>query len=411
MALVRRFLHVCRPNEVLIFSGRKRRAADGRDVGFRIVSGGRAFRVPVLERVDRMDVTLVSVPMAVSGAYSEGGIPLTVSAIANVKVSSEPALVGNAIERFLGKSVGEIARVGKETLEGHLRGVLATMTPEEVNEDRLKFADRLSEEAGPDLAKLGLQLDTLKIQHVSDDRSYLDSIGRSRIAEILREAEVAESDAVRAAEKAEAEAAARGQIAQTQANANVQRRQNEARQRVADLSAEARSEEERTEQAAAAARAEAEQQLHALRAELERLRLTADVAIPADVGRRVQELLAEGDASAIAAKGEAVAEALAHMHDAWIASGEHAMDLVAVQHVEDVFARITQAAAQVHAKQASLLDAGDGSTVAGYVGAYPATVKKLLDQVSDVFGVKFAAVLRGDDPPATVREPIAAAAE
>ncbi len=400
-----RLLYVCKPNEILIFSGRRRRTADGRQVGFRVITAGRALRIPILERVDRMDMTLISVPMSVHGAYSQGGIPLNVSAIANVKISSDPALVGNAIERLLGKSPGEIARISKETLEGHLRGVLATMTPEEVNEDRLKFAERLGDEAEPDLAKLGLQLDTLKIQQVSDDRSYLDSLGRSRIAELLREAEVAESDAVRMAEKIEAEAEARGQVARSRANANVQRCQNEARQLVAQLTAEARAEEERTEQAAAAARAEAEQELHRVRAELERLRLTADVAIPAEVSRRVQELLAEGDAAAIAAKGEAVSQAMAHFHDAWRECGDDALDMVAIQHVDDVFDRATQAAAEVHAKQVSLLDAGDGRTVANYVGAYPATVKKLLDQVSDVFGVSFAAALRGETPPATVREP------
>lgn len=403
-AFAGRLLHVCRPNEILIFSGRRRLAADGRAVGFRVVNGGRAMRVPLLERVDRMDMTLISVPMTVHGAYSEGGIPLNVSAIANVKISSDPGVVGNAIERFLGKSTSDIARVSKETLEGHLRGVLATMTPEEVNEDRLKFAERLSDEAGPDLAKLGLQLDTLKIQQVSDDRSYLDSIGRSRIAELLRAAQVAESDAVRMAEKTEAEAQARGSIAGSRANANVQRRQNEARQLVAELTAQARAEEERTAQAGAAARAEAEQELHRVRAELERLRLTADVAIPAEIGRRVQELHAEGDASAIAAKGEAVSQALAHLHDAWSEAGEHATDMIAVQHVDEIFARATSAAADVHAKNVSLLDGGDGSTIASYVGAYPATVKKLLEQVSDVFGVGFASILRGDAPPPTVRE-------
>lgn len=418
-ALLRRLLHVCKPNEVLIFSGRRRRALDGREVGFRIVTGGRAIRIPILEQVDRMDMTLVSVPMAVVGAYSEGGIPLTLSAIANVKVSSDPSLVGNAIERFLGKSVDEIARVAKETLEGHLRGVLATMTPEEVNEDRLKFAERLSEEAGPDLAKLGLQVDTLKIQHVADDRGYLDSIGRSRIAEILRDAEVAESDAVRAAAEAEAAAAARAEIAKTRAMANIQRRQNEGRRLVAELSGEARAEEERTQQAAAGTRAEAEQELHKLRAELERLRLNAEVAIPAEIDRRVQELLAEGEAAAIAAKGEAVSEALTHLHSAWVECGEHARDMVAVQHLDEVFSRVTAAASAVHAKQVSLLDAGDGRTVASYVSAYPATVSALLEQVSATFGVGFAAVLRGDAPvaaapaalltpepvPATRREP------
>ena len=201
-ALLKRVLRVCKPNELLILSGRRRRDKDGRNVGFRVITGGRVWRIPLLERVDRMDITLVSVPMAISGAYSEGGIPLSVTAIANVKVSSDPEHVGNAVERFLGKRTDEIARVAKETLEGHLRGVLATMTPEEVNEDRLKFAERLGDEAGSDFAKLGLQLDTLKIQQVSDDRSYLDGIGRSRIAEIIREAVVAESNALRNAERA-----------------------------------------------------------------------------------------------------------------------------------------------------------------------------------------------------------------
>lgn len=395
-ALAGRFLYVCRPSEVLVFSGRRRRTVDGRDVGFRLVTAGRALRLPMLEKVERMDVTLISVPMSVSGAYSEGGVPLAVTAIANVKVSSDPALVGNAIERFLGKSAGEIARVSKETLEGHLRGVLATMTPEEVNEDRLKFAERLSDEAGPDLAKLGLQLDTLKIQQVADDRSYLDSLGRSRIADIVRAATIAESDAVRAAEKAEAEAAARAEVARSRANANVQRRQNEARQLLAELASEARSEEERMAQAGAATRAEAEQDLHRLRSELEHLRLAADVTIPAEIERRVRTLLAEGDAAAIAAKGAATSEALRHVREAWEASGEHALDIVVAQHVEDVFSRATAAASAIHAKQASVLDAGDGRSIASYVGAYPATVQALLERVSDTLGVDFAAVLRGE---------------
>ncbi|MBX3232459.1 MAG: flotillin family protein [Labilithrix sp.] len=391
-----RFLHVCRPNEVLVFSGRRRRTANGHDVGFRIVSSGRAFRLPILERVDRMDVTLISVPMSISGAYSEGGIPLAVTAIANVKVSSEPDVVGNAVERFLGKSAHEIARVSKETLEGHLRGVLATMTPEEVNEDRLKFAERLSDEAGPDLAKLGLQLDTLKIQNVSDDRSYLDSLGRSRIAEILRSAVVAESDAVRMAEKVEAEAEARAQVAKTQASANVQRRENEARRTIADLTREALSEEERTAQVGRAVRAEAEQELHRRRAEVERMRLAADVTIPAEIERRVQSLLAEGDAAAIVAKGEAVAEALTQVHDAWSECGPRAMDMIVVQHVDEVFSRATAAATSIHARQASLVDAGDGASIARYAAAYPATVDMLLARVSDTLGVDFRSALRAE---------------
>jgi flotillin len=283
MVIYRYLLRICRPNEILIFSGRKHTLPDGRNVGYRVVFGGRGVRIPVVETVNRMDVSLISVPIAVQGAYSEGGIPLNVHAIANIKVSTDRRYVGNAIERFLGKDRNEIARVAKETLEGHLRGVLATMTPEELNQDRLKFSRHLEESAGPDLSKLGLELDVLKIQHVADDGNYLESIGRQRIAEILRTAEVAESDATREAEQAEAAARARGEVAMTNAQAAVQRKQNELRQIKAEVDADANAEVNRAEAAGQQARAEAELELQKVRGELEQLRLQAEVTIPAEV--------------------------------------------------------------------------------------------------------------------------------
>jgi flotillin len=392
---VRRHLHICEPDEILIFSGRTHATEDGRDVGFRVVQGGRAFSIPIIEKVDKMDMSLITVPMGIRGAYSEGGIPLNLHAIANVKVSDDPRLMGNAIERFLGHSRGEIARVAKETLEGHLRGVIATMTPEEVNEDRLKFAERLLDEAGEDLRRLGLQLDTLKIQHVSDERNYLDSIGRKRIAEIVRAAEVAESDAARAATEAEAAAKARGGVAKTRAKANVQKKANEVREIKAALDAEAKSEEERTAAAAKRARAEAEMELQRIRAELEQLRLTADVTLPAEVDRKVKQLIAAGEAAAIEAKGAAIAAAYGHVAQAFAELGPDAMDLVVVQHLDDIVDQVTQAATSLHADQVSLLDSGDGASVAAYAAAYPATVDALLSQVSSTLGVDIAGVLNG----------------
>src|SRR5512132_1519944 len=141
IALVRSFMYICRPNEILIFSGRQR-MTEGESVGFRVITGGRAFRWPVLERVARMDMSIIPIDLAVHGAFSKG-IPLHVQAIANVKISSDPHYVGNAIERFLDRGIDEIRLVAKQTLEGALRGVVARLTPEEVNEDRLKFAEQL----------------------------------------------------------------------------------------------------------------------------------------------------------------------------------------------------------------------------------------------------------------------------
>lgn len=391
----RNFLSICRPNEILIFSGRRHALLDGREVGFRVVAGGRGFRIPIVEKVDRMDVSLISVSMQVQGAYSEGGIPLTVHAIANVKVSSNPAFVGNAIERFLGVPIREIGRVAKETLEGHLRGVIASMTPEEVNEDRLKFSRHIELQAEPDLQKLGLDLDTLKIQHVADDRNYLESIGRQRIAEVLRSAEVAESDAMRAATEAEAATAARGKVALTNADAAIAQKKNELRQIQAELNGTAQSEIEKAKAAGEQARAEAELELQKIRGQLESLRLEADVTIPAETARIVQEIDAAGEAAPIAANGEAMAASLELVAQAWRDTGGKAMEMFVLQNLDTLFAEVTEAAKRITVDEVNLMDGGDGKTLAAYAAAYPAAVAALLREVSTTIGIDIPALVAG----------------
>ena len=399
MVIYRYLLRICRPNEILIFSGRKHTVPDGRVVGYRVVFGGRGVRIPVVETVDRMDVSLISVPIQVNGAYSEGGIPLNVHAIANIKISTDRRYIGNAIERFLGRSQAEIARVVKETLEGHLRGVLATLTPEELNEDRLKFARQLEASAGPDFQKLGIELDVLKIQHVADDRNYLESIGRQRIAEILKNAEVSESDAARLAEQSEAAARARAEVAKTNAQAAVQRKQNELRQITAEVNAEARGEEVRAEAAGQQARAEAELSLQQIRGELEQLRLEAEIRIPAEIDAHVRELIAAGEAASIAADGEAMAAALAEVAGAWKDSGGRAMDMFVLQHLDTIFGEVANAAKRIKVGEVNLIDGGDGKTIPAYAASYPATMSALLEQVHKTLGIDIAQVITGNMQP------------
>ncbi|HVL38705.1 MAG TPA: SPFH domain-containing protein, partial [Fimbriimonadaceae bacterium] len=152
---MRSLIYNCAPNEVLIFSGRRRRLGD-RYVGYRVIKGGFGYRWPLLERVDRMDLTNMVIDVTAQNAYSKGGIPLTVQGVANVKVAGHEPLLNNAIERFLGKSRMEIMGIAKATLEGSLRGILASMTPEQVNEDKLLFAERLVHEVEQDMTALGL---------------------------------------------------------------------------------------------------------------------------------------------------------------------------------------------------------------------------------------------------------------
>ena len=164
--ILRKLLYICGPNEVLVFSGRPSQIGN-RTVGYRIVKGGRGWRTPLIEQVNKVDLSNMAVEVSVTGAYSKGGIPLNVQGVANLKIAGVQPMLDNALQRFLGRPRKEIIQVAKETLEGNLRGVLSQLTPEEVNEDKLTFAEKLQEEAEQDLRKLGLTLDVLKIQNLS----------------------------------------------------------------------------------------------------------------------------------------------------------------------------------------------------------------------------------------------------
>src|SRR5690606_13047435 len=148
--VVKNLYYVCQPSEVLVFSGRVHATTAG-EVGYRVIRGGSALRVPLLEKVDRVDLTNMVIEVTVRAAYSKGGIPLTVQGVANVKIPGELPLLHNTLERFLGRQREDIMRVARETLEGNLRGVLATLTPEQVNRDKEAFATKLTGEAGHDL--------------------------------------------------------------------------------------------------------------------------------------------------------------------------------------------------------------------------------------------------------------------
>ncbi|MEZ4761904.1 MAG: SPFH domain-containing protein [Calditrichia bacterium] len=282
--MVSRLLIVCHPNEVVILSGRKRKLPDGSIVGYRLIRGGRAVRMPVLEKAARMSLESIPLELSVRNAYSKGGIPLNVDAIANIKIDSTEPAFGNAVERFLMKPMQEIHQIAKDTLEGNLRGVLASLTPEEVNEDRLKFAQSLIEEADNDLNQLGLQLDTLKIQNVADEAGYLDSIGRRKTAEVLSTARMAEAAKAAEAEQAEAEARQFAEIAKAKADQEI---------KAAQISADREVKMAKARADAAARQAEAEQEAVAKEAEATSLRKAEVAKAMADQEIRTSQIKAD----------------------------------------------------------------------------------------------------------------------
>lgn len=395
--IVKALLVVVPPNEVLIFSGRKQRLPDGTVRGFWHNIGGRSFKLPIFWQMNRMTLNTMEVPISIRGAYSQGGIPLNVEAIANVKLSSDPKTIGNAIERFLSQNPNEIRRVAKETLEGHLRGVLARLTPEEVNEDRLRFAEELSTESEMDLRKLGIHLDTLKIQHVSDDKRYLDSIGREMIANVVKGAEIAESDAQREAELAEAAAQARANVVKAQTEASIAKLKNELRKVQADLDGQVRAEEERSLAAAREARAIAEQELQHLRAQVEAVRLKVDQVMPAEAQQQAQQHRARGEAAIHRERGLATSQALSLMNDAWSEAGESALSMYVIQDLEKILSSAAKGVGKVNVESLNLIDGGQGNLLPAYVASYPAMLGAVLDSVASTTGINIRKALEASN--------------
>jgi flotillin len=395
MLILRSFLFICKPNEILVFSGRKHTLSDGTASGYKILHGGRGVRTPFLESVSRMDMRLFAVEVAVQNAYSKGGIPLSVHAIANMKIASSEIGIRNAVERFLDATTNQIAVVAQQTLEGVLREVISQLTPEEVNEDRLKFADSLIENARDDLDKLGLELDVLKVQHVSDDQKYLANLGRGRIATMLRDAANAENAANQAVAEAQAQARQDAETAQKRAETLILQKKNGLRAELAQLEAQAKQVENEAAIAAETERAIAEQELQGLRAEQEKLRLHCDVVLPAEAARKANELRARGDASPTIENGKAVAEALRLVALEWAAAGAIGRDVYALQQLRALVVAAATRVSRAEIGNLQVVAGTDDEAFAAVAAMYPAAVMRVVRELGAAVGLDVGKLLGG----------------
>ncbi len=399
--IVSSLIIICPPNRVAVISGRSRTLSDGRSVGYRILKGGRTLRIPIIEKVAWMDLNTIPLEVSVTNAYSAGAIPLNVQGIANVKVSSNESLLENAAERFLHVPNATIGQIAKETLEANLRGVLATMSPEEVNEDRLKFSQQLIDEADDDIKTLGLELDVMKIQNVTDDNLYLESVGRRLTAEVVKQARVAEAERMAESEEAEARSRERAQIASVVADKAIVEEQNQLRVRTAELDAIARAKEEEAAVAGDIARATAEQELEQQRIELERRRLEADVVTPAKANLEAKQLQAQADAAKIIEDGKAQVDVFRRLTEQYQQAGDDGQRIFVLNMLPELVDKIVSTVNGVSIDRVAVIDNGGGGNTSGGIPALmsqlPGAVVSLSEQIEAATGVDILKSMRDDD--------------
>ncbi len=213
------------PNEVLIVSGRQHRitTADGRVAvrGFRVVKGGGTFVIPVVEKADVLSLELLTIDVQTPEVYTSKGVPVKVDGVAQIKVKGDDISIATAAEQFLSKRVEDIKNIAMQTLEGHLRAILGTMTVEEIYQNRDAFASKVQEVAAGDMANMGLSIVSFTIRDIRDTQGYLDALGKPRIAQVKRDAQIAQAEADRDAMIKSSQATQAGQEARFAADSKI----------------------------------------------------------------------------------------------------------------------------------------------------------------------------------------------
>lgn len=229
------------PNQVLVISGRKRRLVDPdgtpREVGFRIVKGGGVFVYPVIEKVDILSLELLTIDVQTPEVYTSKGVPVLVDGVAQIKVKGDDISIATAAEQFLSKGTEEIKNIATQTLEGHLRAILGTMTVEDIYQNRDAFASKVQEVAAGDMANMGLSIVSFTIRDIRDKQGYLDALGKPRIAQVKRDAQIAQAEADRDAMIKSAQASQAGQEAKFVADTKIAEAQRDYQSNVAQYQA------------------------------------------------------------------------------------------------------------------------------------------------------------------------------
>jgi len=395
IVLVAKLMVVGNPSEMLVISGRGTRE----EQGYRTLIGGRTLVIPLIEKVSKLSLRNMQVGLEVK-AQAGGGtmIPITVNGVANVKVSSDPSVRGNAIERFLDQPLAEMQRVSRETLEGGLRAVIGKMTPEEIVEDRDKFVMTVMNEVTDDFNKLGLLIDSVNIQNVHDEDEYLESIARKASAEVrsaarkfeasqkseamIKEAEAnaqaRQAQAVRDAEAKSAEASGRqkAETARLSADKAIAVADNDLRIRKAELAREASLKEAERNKAAAQA---------------EQARLLATDVAKANAARDVAHAKAQGDAASILEEGKARAMAIEQIGQS-IQKHPDALKVMLVEMMPSVVQEITKTIADVNLGDVTVIDGGDGRAISGAAMGRARMLSESLATLEGVLGVDLRAL-------------------
>jgi len=322
----------CPSDKILVIYGKVGRVKGGGNKSAKCIHGGAAFIWPIIQNYEFMNLTPISINVALTNALSKQNIRIDVPSRFTVGISTEEGVMQNGAERLLGLRQNEIEELAKDIIFGQLRLVVATMDIEEINTDRDKFLAAVSRNVESELKKIGLRLINVNVTDIKDESGYIEALGKEAAAKAINDAKKSVAEKNRDGSIGEAIALQDQRIQVAEANAKAVEGENMAKITIANSESNRRerlAEAERkaiTAERIQAAKAKqdsykAEQMSEQARAEREQATKEADIIVAAEIAKRQMEiaaaadaqkarLTAQGDADALFAKMEAQARGI-----------------------------------------------------------------------------------------------------
>jgi flotillin len=210
MALIGFMYRRVGPNQALIVYGWG---------GTQILTGGGKLVIPMFQSYEELSLELMSFDVAPEqDLFSAQGVAVSVEAVAQIKIKSDPESIKTAAEQLLNKNRQERESLIRLVMEGHLRGIVGLLTIEQIVKEPEMVAGRIRQTVADDLSKMGLEVVSFTIKKVLDEQGYIENMGRPDVARIKREAEIAQAEAEKDIAIKRAEATRIAAVAQAQAD-------------------------------------------------------------------------------------------------------------------------------------------------------------------------------------------------
>ena len=228
----------CPSNKIIVVYGKT-----GGERTAKCVHGGGTFIIPLIQDYGVLSLEPMTTDIDLKGALSKGNIRVAVPSTFTFGISTEPTIMINAAERLLNLSKSEVITQASDIILGQLRLAIATLSIEEINQDREKFLEQINANVNTELKKIGLEIINVNIKDITDESGYIDAIGKKAAAEAINKAkvEVAQQEKLGAVGEAEANKEKEVQVAQQSAQTQIGKTNAEKEQRIktADLEAQA----------------------------------------------------------------------------------------------------------------------------------------------------------------------------